>query len=45
MTEQKAVFNLPVTEAALKPLIFMKDETGLYFIFKSDMAAIAQTLP
>ena len=42
---EKAKILLPPEKAILNPVSLMGDEKGLYFTFRSDLAAIAQVLP
>ena len=42
---EKAKILLPPEKAVLNPVSLMGDEKGLYFTFRSDLAAISQVLP
>ncbi len=45
MLEKKATFQLPKEEAGLNPISVMGDEKGVYFTYRSDLAAIAEIVP
>lgn len=45
MKPEKALFHLPEDQAFLNPISLMGDVKGVYFTFRSDLAAIADIIP
>ena len=45
MKPEKALFHLPEDQAFLNPVSLMGDVKGVYFTFRSDLAAIADLIP